>query len=49
MEGAGGAVTGGLIAGAIETPTGKAGEAHAHGVCSDCGAATSGNFCANCG
>ena len=49
IEGAGGAVTGGLIAGAIEKPTGKAGEAHAHGLCTDCGAATSGNFCANCG
>lgn len=49
IEGAGGAVTGGLVAGAIEKPTGKAGEEHAHGVCSDCGAATSGNFCANCG
>ena len=49
IEGAGGAVTGGLVAGAIEKPTGKAGEVHAHGVCSDCGAQTSGNFCANCG
>ena len=49
IEGAGGAVTGGLVAGAIEKPTGKAGEVHAHGVCSDCGAQTSGNFCAECG
>ena len=49
IEGAGGVVTGGLIAGAIEKPTGKAGEEHAHGVCSDCGAQTSGNFCAECG
>lgn len=49
IEGAGAVVTGGLVAGAIEKPTGKAGEAHAHGVCSDCGAETSGNFCANCG
>ena len=49
IEGAGGVVTGGLIAGAIEKPTGKAGEDHAHGVCSDCGAPTSGTFCANCG
>lgn len=49
IEGAGGVVTGGLVAGAIEKPTGKAGEVHAHGVCSDCGAPTSGNFCANCG
>ncbi|WP_295224854.1 DUF3667 domain-containing protein [uncultured Brevundimonas sp.] len=49
IEGAGAVVTSGLVAGAIEKPTGKAGEAHAHGVCSDCGAETSGNFCANCG
>ncbi|WP_295217538.1 DUF3667 domain-containing protein [uncultured Brevundimonas sp.] len=49
IEGAGAVVTAGLVAGAIERPTGKAGEAHAHGVCSDCGAETSGNFCANCG
>ena len=49
IEGAGAVVTSGLAAGAIEKPTGKAGEDHAHGVCSDCGAKTSGNFCANCG
>ncbi|WP_404416628.1 DUF3667 domain-containing protein [Brevundimonas vesicularis] len=49
IEGAGAVVTSGLVAGAIEKPTGKAGEDHAHGVCSDCGAETSGNFCANCG
>jgi hypothetical protein len=49
IEGAGAVVTAGLVAGAIEKPTGKAGETHAHGVCSDCGAETSGNFCANCG
>ncbi|WP_271164620.1 DUF3667 domain-containing protein [Brevundimonas intermedia] len=48
IEGAGGAITGGLIAGAIEKPTGHAGEA-GHGLCSDCGAPTSGNFCSNCG
>ena len=48
IEGAGGAITGGLVAGAIEKPTGKAGEDH-HGPCSDCGVETSGNFCANCG
>ncbi len=40
IEGAGAVVTAGLVAGAIEKPTGKAGEAHAHGVCSDCGAET---------
>lgn len=49
IEGAGTVVTSGLVAGAIEKPTGKAGEDHAHGACSDCGAETSGNFCANCG
>jgi len=48
IEGAGGAITGGLVAGAIEKPTGHAGEDH-HGACSDCGAEVSGNFCANCG
>lgn len=48
IEAAGGAVTAGLIAGAVEKPTGKAGEAH-HGTCADCGAETSGNFCSNCG
>jgi len=48
IEGAGGVVTAGLVAGAIEKPTGKAGEDHT-GTCSDCGAETSGNFCAHCG
>lgn len=47
IDAAGGAVTGGMIAGALEKPAGKAGEHH--GVCSDCGAETGGNFCANCG
>ena len=40
-------MTGGLVANAIEKPTGHAGEGHA--TCSDCGSETSGNFCANCG
>ena len=48
IEGAGGVVTAGLIAGAIEKPAGKAGEDHT-GTCADCGAETSGNFCSNCG
>ncbi|MGV3579689.1 DUF3667 domain-containing protein [Brevundimonas sp.] len=48
MEAAGGLATGGLIAGAIEKPTGHAGEDHV-GTCSDCGEPTTGNFCANCG
>jgi hypothetical protein len=48
IDATGGLATGGLIAGAIEKPTGKAGEAHV-GVCSDCGEPTTANFCANCG
>ncbi|WP_420480286.1 DUF3667 domain-containing protein [Brevundimonas sp. FT23028] len=48
IDAAGGVVTGGLIAGAIEKPTGKAGDDHT-GICADCGAETSGNFCSNCG
>lgn len=48
IEGVGGVVTAGLVAGAIEKPTGTAGE-HDHGACADCGAETSGNFCSNCG
>ncbi|KAK0341370.1 hypothetical protein LTR94_026636, partial [Friedmanniomyces endolithicus] len=48
IEAAGAAVTGGLVAGAIERPTGKAGEEY-HGRCSDCGAEASGAFCSTCG
>lgn len=48
IEGAGGVVTAGLIASAIERPAGHAGEDHT-GTCADCGAETSGNFCSNCG
>ena len=48
IDAAGGLATGGLIAGAIEKPTGHAGEDHA-GACSDCGEPTTANFCANCG
>ncbi|GAA0617747.1 DUF3667 domain-containing protein [Brevundimonas kwangchunensis] len=48
LEAAGGAVTAGLIAGAVEKPAGHAGE-HEDNICSDCGAETSGNFCSNCG
>jgi hypothetical protein len=43
----GDAATAGLISGAIEKPTGQAGEAHHN--CSDCGAPLTGRFCANCG
>jgi hypothetical protein len=48
LDAAGGAVTGGLIGGALEKPEGKAGQAHS-GTCSDCGQPVSGNFCAHCG
>jgi hypothetical protein len=47
VEAIGGAATGGLIASAVEKPTGQAGQAHTH--CSDCGLEVSGRFCANCG
>lgn len=47
IDAAGGAATGGLIAAAVEKPTGHAGEAHA--TCTDCGEPTSGKFCSNCG
>ena len=47
IDAAGGAATAGLIGGALERPTGHAGDAH--GDCTDCGAPVEGNFCANCG
>lgn len=47
IEATGGLVTGGMIAGAVEKPTGHAGEAHT--ACSDCGEPVSGKFCSNCG
>lgn len=47
LDAAGGAITAGTVSGAIEKPTGKAGEHH-H-VCSDCGAEVSGRFCSSCG
>jgi hypothetical protein len=47
IEAGAGAATGGLIAAAVEKPTGHAGEAHA--TCTDCGEPTSGKFCSNCG
>lgn len=40
-------MTGGIIAGAIEKPTGQAGEHHT--TCADCGAEVTGKFCSNCG
>jgi hypothetical protein len=48
IDAAGGLATGGLIAAAVEKPTGEAGE-HNTGACTDCGQPTSGNFCSNCG
>ncbi len=42
-----GAATGGLIAAAVEKPTGHAGDHH--DICTDCGEPVSGKFCSNCG
>jgi hypothetical protein len=47
IDAAGGAATGGLIAAAVEKPTGHAGDAQ--GNCTDCGLPVDGNFCSNCG
>ncbi len=47
LDSVGGVLTGGLVAAAIERPTGEAGETH-H-ACSDCGKPTQGNFCSHCG
>lgn len=47
LEAAGGAMTAGVISGAIEKPTGQAGQPH--GACADCGAEVAGRFCSNCG
>jgi hypothetical protein len=47
IDAAGGVATAGLVGGAIEKPTGHAGDAHA--VCTDCGQPATGRFCANCG
>lgn len=47
LDAAGGAVTGTMIASAIEKRTGKAGEHH--DVCADCGSDVTGRFCSNCG
>lgn len=47
IDAAGGVATAGLVGGAIEKPTGQAGEPHA--VCTDCGEPTAGRFCSNCG
>ena len=47
LEAVGGMATGGLIAGAVEKPTGHAGQHH--NLCADCGTETVGRFCHNCG
>jgi hypothetical protein len=47
IEAGAGAATGGLIAAAVEKPTGQAGD-HQE-ACTDCGQPTSGKFCSNCG
>jgi hypothetical protein len=47
LDAAGGAVTSGLIASAIQKAAGHAGEPHS--TCADCGAEVTGNFCSNCG
>ena len=47
VDSTGGAVTGAMMAAAVEKPTGKAGD-HSHN-CDDCGAEVSGRYCSNCG
>jgi hypothetical protein len=47
LDPAGGAVTTGVIAAAVEKPAGKTGQHQP--ICADCGAETSGRFCSNCG
>jgi hypothetical protein len=47
IEAAGGVAAAGLLAGALERPTGQAGDAH--GACTDCGEPVAGKFCSNCG
>ncbi|MDH4384056.1 MAG: DUF3667 domain-containing protein [Caulobacter sp.] len=48
LDSAAGLATAGVIAGAIEKPTGIAGE-HSDGHCRDCGAPVAGRFCSTCG
>lgn len=47
IDAAGGAATGGILAGALERPTGHAGDPE--GNCTDCGQPVEGRFCSNCG
>ena len=48
LDTAAGLATAGLIAGAIEKPTGTAGD-HGDGLCRDCSAPVTGRFCSACG
>ena len=47
IDAAGGAASAGILAGALERPTGHAGDAE--GNCTDCGQPVEGKFCSNCG
>ena len=47
IDAAGGAATGGILAAALERPTGHAGDPE--GNCTDCGRPVEGKFCSNCG
>ncbi|HEY0601008.1 DUF3667 domain-containing protein [Brevundimonas sp.] len=47
IDAAGGAASAGILAGALERPTGHAGDAE--GDCTDCGQPVDGKFCSNCG
>lgn len=47
IDAAGGAASAGILAGALERPTGHAGDPE--GNCTDCGQPVEGRFCSNCG
>lgn len=47
IDAAGGAASAGILAGALERPTGHVGDAD--GNCTDCGQPVEGKFCSNCG
>lgn len=47
IDAAGGAASAGILAGALERPTGHAGDPE--GNCTDCGQPVEGKFCSNCG
>ena len=50
LEAFGDAVTGGLLARAVEPKTGEAADGHTHEKnCLNCGAALTGPYCATCG